>query len=638
MESVVETDRLKRAGYLPSPSAEAPPIRVVPASLRFAARVIPPLSLLLSVAMIVGIVLFYSQARQSDDRIDAENRQALRAGAERFRLTPDRTHDSDQEKRLRLLEQLAGVKELKWEIGGEVEPSGREIQSIVDSNGRILGWFSWEADRPMTETVTRLMPLIIGIALGLFGLGGLSFWQTRRFERELAESEEHARKMSREDVLTGLLNTGGILEMLEQALASREPDQVVSFIFVDLEGFRELNDSIGRRWGNELLRAVALRLAQTLPPGAKTGRLGRHKFVIILPSDSTSTGFRFAQETQEIVSQPFHIQGQGGQIGATVGVAHAPRDGLSADELIRHSTLAMRAAKRANRYTVMNFEPSMEADLQERRFIERELKRALDEKALDLHYQPIVAAEGSRIVGVEALLRWTHPTRGNIPPMDFVPIAEKTGMMGQLGEFVLRRALKDAQRWPDLYIAINLSPIQVKNRALFMLVSSILAETGIEPSRVVLEITEGVLIDEPEEMKNRLDELRSLGLRIALDDFGSGYSSLSYLQRFPFDKLKIDRAFVTPLGRVENSAIIIQAIVALGRALGLSVLVEGVETEEQRVMLRLAGCDEMQGYLFAKPAPRDAIDQLLLETKLRGAGSAVGAMAGADATPRASGF
>jgi EAL domain-containing protein (putative c-di-GMP-specific phosphodiesterase class I) len=266
----------------------------------------------------------------------------------------------------------------------------------------------------------------------------------------------------------------------------------------------------------------------------------------------------------------------------------------------------------------MKFEPTMEADLQERRFIERELRRALEEKALDLHYQPIVSAEGSRTVGVEALLRWNHPTRGNIPPMDFVPIAERTGIMPKLGEFVLRRALKDAMRWPELYVAINLSPVQVRSRALVPLVSSLLRETGVEPSRVVLEITEGVLMDDPEAMKTRLEELRGLGVRIALDDFGSGFSSLSYLQRFPFDKLKIDRGFVAPLGRFENSAVIIQAIVALGRALGLSVLVEGVETEEQRVLLRLAGCDEMQGYLFARPAPRDSIDRLLLEAKLRG--------------------
>jgi len=261
----------------------------------------------------------------------------------------------------------------------------------------------------------------------------------------------------------------------------------------------------------------------------------------------------------------------------------------------------------------------MEADLHERRFLERELKRALDEDTLEVHYQPIVSAEGSQIIGVEALLRWSHPTRGNIPPMVFVSVAEQTGIMSRLGEYVLYRALNDAKRWPNLYVAINLSPIQLKDRALFALVSAMLEETGIEGSRVVLEITEGMLIDDPEESRKRLEEIRELGVRVALDDFGAGYSSLSYLQRLPFDKLKIDGSFVAPLGKSENSGFIIQAIVALGRALNLSVLVEGVETEEQRVLLRLAGCHEMQGFLFARPGPPKTIDALLLEAKLEAA-------------------
>jgi EAL domain-containing protein (putative c-di-GMP-specific phosphodiesterase class I) len=215
------------------------------------------------------------------------------------------------------------------------------------------------------------------------------------------------------------------------------------------------------------------------------------------------------------------------------------------------------------------------------------------------------------------LLRWSHPTRGNIPPMVFVPVAEQTGMMSRLGEYVLYRSLNDAKRWPHLYVAVNLSPIQVKDRALFTLVSSMLEETGVDGSRLVLEITEGMLVDDAEETRRRLEEIRELGVRIALDDFGSGYSSLSYLQSFPIDKLKIDGSFVAPLGKSENSGFIIQAIVALGRALNLSVLVEGVETEEQRVLLRLAGCDEMQGFLFARPGPRQTIDTLLLEAKLQ---------------------
>jgi EAL domain-containing protein (putative c-di-GMP-specific phosphodiesterase class I) len=234
---------------------------------------------------------------------------------------------------------------------------------------------------------------------------------------------------------------------------------------------------------------------------------------------------------------------------------------------------------------------------------------------LELHYQPIVAAQGGRIVGVEALLRWTHATRGPIGPAVFIPVAEQMGLMDSLGAFVLRRALKEAKRWPDLYVAVNLSPLQVRDRAIVDLVRSALAESGMPPSRLMLEITEGVLIDNPEEMVKRIEDLHALGVSIALDDFGSGYSSLGYLQRFPLDKLKIDRSFVVALGESANGGVIIQAIVALGRALGLSVLVEGVETEQQRVLLRLAGCDEMQGFLFARPAPAKTIDRLLAQAK-----------------------
>jgi EAL domain-containing protein (putative c-di-GMP-specific phosphodiesterase class I) len=216
------------------------------------------------------------------------------------------------------------------------------------------------------------------------------------------------------------------------------------------------------------------------------------------------------------------------------------------------------------------------------------------------------------MVGVEALLRWTHATRGAIPPAAFIPVAEQMGLMDTIGNFVLRRTLAEAKRWPDdLYVAVNLSPLQVRDSSIVEMVRSTLHESGVAPSRLVLEITEGVLIDNPDEMVKRINDLHGLGVRVALDDFGSGYSNLGYLQRFPLDKLKIDKSFVAALGRSSNGGVIIQAIVALARALGLSVLAEGVETEHQRVLLRLAGCDEMQGFLFAKASPAKAIDGLL---------------------------
>jgi EAL domain-containing protein (putative c-di-GMP-specific phosphodiesterase class I) len=242
----------------------------------------------------------------------------------------------------------------------------------------------------------------------------------------------------------------------------------------------------------------------------------------------------------------------------------------------------------------------------------RELENAIACEALDVHYQPIFAADGSGLIGVEALLRWTHPTRGAIAPAIFIPLAEQNGLMLELGEFVLRRALADAARWPDLSVAVNLSPVQIRDPKVVDVIQAIIAGSGLAASRIVLEVTEGVLIEDPREAQMRLEALRALGVRIALDDFGTGYSSLSYLQKFPFQLLKIDRAFVASLGTAGNAGAIIQSIVTLGHALGMKVLAEGVETDEQRVLLRLAGCDEMQGFLLAKPRPAEAIDEALL--------------------------
>jgi len=280
------------------------------------------------------------------------------------------------------------------------------------------------------------------------------------------------------------------------------------------------------------------------------------------------------------------------------------------------SRAGRRRVPRRHAPRVANDSRVADAAADEQTLLRRELAAALNAGALDVHYQPIVAAQGGRMVGAEALARWTHPERGAIGPAVFIPIAEQTGLIDTLGTFVLRRALSEAKRWPDLYLAVNLSPLQVRNPALRKTIRSALEENGVAASRLVLEITEGVLIDDPDEMAARLSDLHELGLRIALDDFGAGYSNLGYLQRFPLDKLKIDRSFVHSLGKSANGGVIIKAIVALGRALGLSVLAEGVETEQQRVLLRLAGCDEMQGFLFGKPAPAETIEALVRQSAL----------------------
>ena len=263
------------------------------------------------------------------------------------------------------------------------------------------------------------------------------------------------------------------------------------------------------------------------------------------------------------------------QFTASIGIARAPDHGASSDEIERRAALALRAARRSGRGGARRFEPQIETECAERRFLLQELESAIASQAFEVVYQAIVAADGGAVIGVEALLRWNHPTRGSIGPSVFIPLAEQSGLMSRLGEIVLRRALSDGARWPELSIAVNLSPLQIRDPRLVDSVAGIMKEAAIEPSRVVLELTEGVLIDNPQEAKACLDALRALGVRLALDDFGTGYSSLNYLQKFPFDRLKIDRSFVASLGKAGNSGAIVQSIVTLGHALGMKVLARG---------------------------------------------------------------
>jgi diguanylate cyclase (GGDEF)-like protein len=386
---------------------------------------------------------------------------------------------------------------------------------------------------------------------------------------------------------------------------------------IDLDNFKDVNDAHGDQGGDQLLAAAGARIKAVLPE-ATTGRFGGDEFAVILVSEDANVAARVIKSALDSLARPFWMNGQVVQLDATVGIAHAPAHGTTRDELVRRASLARRGTRKRGGERIRAFTPAMETAIEDRRFIKQELRRALGDGALDLHYQPIVNADGTRICGVEALLRWDHPVRGLVPPNVFVPIAEQTGMMEALGEFVLRKALTDAMRWPNLYVSINVSPVEIRSRGFVDLITGVMKEVDIAPARVVIEVTEGVLIDEPDEAQKRLDQLHALGVRLALDDFGVGYSSLSYLQRFPFDKLKIDKGFVAPLGRSANGGVIIQSIVGLGSALGLTVLAEGVETEEQRVLLRLAGCNEMQGFLFAKPAQREVIDELVAKVEARG--------------------
>lgn len=553
----------------------------------------------------------YEFARQSDEQLVAEQRASLRAAIAEFRAMFSQSGTIDP-RLVRMVEQGTGLKGLKFESDPVL--GTREAQPVMDAQGRITGFFTWDKTRPMTRAMNWLVPVIGAVVLALMAFVGFSVAQLASARRALAASEEVARRAGDEDKLTGLPNHAKTLELLDLALAERDSTELTTFALIELDGMEDITAHLGVLGGDELIGAVARRLKEALPEHAMCGRIGSNEFAVTLTASAAIDAEAIIRRALEAIARPHWIDTVV-RISAHAGFAQAPLHAETRGELARRAELAVRAAAKKGPGALIPFEPAIDTVSNDQRFIHRELPRALSANELELHYQPIVSAGGGRVVGVEALLRWSHATRGPIPPATFIPVAEQMGLMDTLGAFVLRRALQEAKRWPDLYIAVNLSPLQVRDRAIVDMVRSALAESGVPPSRLMLEITEGVLIDNPDEMVKRIEDLHGLGVRIALDDFGSGYSNLGYLQRFPLDKLKIDRSFVIALGNSANGGVIIQAIVALGRALGLSITVEGVETEQQRVLLRLAGCDEMQGYLFARPAPAKGIDKLLAQAK-----------------------
>jgi diguanylate cyclase (GGDEF)-like protein len=611
------------AGWQPVVADESGGARTRARRLFSAARLIVGLAVAAMAVTLVCAVIGYSVAARSDERLWSEQRAALRNAIGEFRVLFDRPGAVDP-RFVHMVEQSARLKGLRFETDPAAD--GREMQPMVDGQGRIAGFFTWDRTHPMTDAMNRLMPLIGGIAVALVGFAGLALRQLRRARRELAASEAAAKRAADSDKLTGLPNHARTLEILDQALAERVGEEITTFALIELDGMAELNVQLGALGSDEFMRAVAERLREALPADVACGRVSCDEFALVLAGARDRNVESVIRDAIDAIARPYWID-RPVRVNAHAGYAQAPRHADSRGELARRAGFARHASAKRGPGAIVAFEPGMDTLTSDRKFIQSELPRALAAGELELNYQPIVLAQGGRIVGVEALLRWNHRERGPIAPADFIPVAEETGMMDALGRFVLKRALADAGRWPQVYIAVNLSPVQVRDGGLVALVRAALEESRIAPSRLVLEITEGVLIDKPDAMLKRIEELHALGVRLALDDFGSGYSNLGYLQRFPLDTLKIDKSFVAALGDSTSGGVIIQAIVALGRALGLSVLAEGVETEQQRVLLRLAGCDEMQGYLFARPMPANAIDRVLAS----GAGDAVGAAREADA-------
>ncbi|MBB4260427.1 diguanylate cyclase (GGDEF)-like protein/PAS domain S-box-containing protein [Bradyrhizobium sp. CIR3A] len=420
---------------------------------------------------------------------------------------------------------------------------------------------------------------------------------------ERVTTRERISHLAHHDALTDLPNRSAFNAVLGERL-ERAQEAATSFavLSLDLDRFKEVNDVFGHPVGDLLMRAAADRLAEEAD-SAFVARIGGDEFMILMPDDiSRDDVLALAERLVESIGQELEVDDYLSHVGLSVGIAFYPDDGVNAATLLANADSALYRAKREGRGRVRFFESEMDQELRDRRLLQHDLRQALEQNQFLVYFQPQARVDGE-VIGFEALLRWDHPTRGFVPPDQFIPLAEENGLIVQIGEWVLREACREAASWPrPLQVAVNLSPIQFQAGDLERSIHQILLETGLTPTRLEVEITEGVLIGDFTRALNLLRRLKALGIRIAMDDFGTGYSSLSYLQSFPFDKIKIDRSFISNLEATPQSAEIVRAVLSLAHALHIPVIAEGVETEAQRAFLAAEACEEMQGYLVGRPA------------------------------------
>jgi diguanylate cyclase (GGDEF)-like protein len=431
---------------------------------------------------------------------------------------------------------------------------------------------------------------------------------------EKRQSELKIEHMAHHDALTDLANRALLNMRLEQALGDPGDSRMVAVHHIDLDRFKAVNDTFGHQAGDKLLKIVASRLRAVVRASDTIARMGGDEFVIVQapvadPAEATS----LAQRVIIAVGEPFDIDGHLAAVGASIGIALSPGDGSTSEKLLRNADLALYRAKDDGRGTFHFFEPAMDEQMQSRRILEQDLRKALPSGEFELYYQPVVNLRSGTISGFEALIRWNHPQRGLISPATFIPLAEESGFIVPLGEWVIRQACLTAADWPEhLHVAVNISASQFRSAGLMQVIVGALAASGLKATRLEIEITETVLLQDKEATLAILHRLRALGVRIAMDDFGTGYSSLTYLQSFPFDKIKIDRSFVKDITENSGSLNIVRAVAALANGMGMTATAEGVETTEQLDRITAEGCTEMQGYLFSRPLPAADIERLFL--------------------------
>lgn len=484
---------------------------------------------------------------------------------------------------------------------------------VTDPDGAVAAWLTWTPERPGDAMLKRFIWALIGVALLFVAILAFVIQRLRGAAKEVALRENQIRRLAGQDELSLLPNRRTFDLRLDQELAQfSRGGAPLAVMLLDLDRFKAVNDTYGHTAGDELIRQVATRLSTIIRTGDTVARLGGDEFGLIqtqLPQPAACAAL--CERILACLTTPFRIMGVEMTIGCSIGIALAPQDGTDRETLLKLADTALYQSKNSGRNRYSFFETQMNRALQVKRMVEEDLRRAIEQNELVIHYQPQVSIDGATIVGVEALVRWPHPVHGLVPPSEFISIAEERGLIVPLSEWVLRQACIEAARWKDIRLSVNVSPIQFRHKDFVANVLRIVEETAFDPARLELELTEGVVVEDADAAEAAMMDLRAHGIGLALDDFGTGYSSLIYLRRFAFDKIKIDRSFLEYMETTGESAILVHSIAHLGRALGLRVCAEGVETMEQRRFLQAIGCHELQGFLFSRPLPAREIDRLL---------------------------
>ncbi len=492
------------------------------------------------------------------------------------------------------------------------------IGQLKNLNGDTVGWLSWERQLPGYAAVWRYIPAL-AIATFCLIMAAFFFWtQARSIMRDMSRNHKDAESRALHDPLTGLANRTLLKYQIEAAQAdvSRGRDGFALHL-IDLDKFKDVNDTMGHPAGDDLIRQAAIRLKEACRASDTVARIGGDEFAVIqTEATSASTTSRLARRINEQMSRAFLIEQKEIFVSASIGIAQDFTGKSEHEELMRRADIALYRAKANGRNQFCFFEEDMDAELQAKHKIETDLRHALQnpiKNGLKVVYQPQVSANGRHIRGMEALVRWNHPERGNVSPADFIPIAEESNLIMALDEFVLREAFHTSTRWPEITMAVNVSAKELHHEGYPERVISLAREYNVRPDQIELEITETVLLEDSPRVTKTLKTLKAAGFKIALDDFGTGYSSLAYLRRHQVDKLKIDQSFVASIGIREDASAVVQAILSLGASLGLSVTAEGVETVEQRDSLHAQGCAYLQGYLFSRPLEKQHIAALMLK-------------------------